>query len=323
MSDNIRKIEFENELSPEENARIDRLLSEVAEEDDAKVDYSAMLKAIKAKAAEEGILVFPKAAAKKKKRGALKRVFMGVSAAAAVFVLGFTALTAMNVIAPKAGFRNQDAYAPEDNKTVTESDHIQANRTACADFTIDPNLVKETSAATEAPAETAYVREATPVPAVPTDEPIIETAEPTVIPTEFATKGGMSGYVAIPGFGEEPETADKLMPDEIPEFMEQKLDDIERKASAFGSDVEGEHIFECRVEENPDPGIPVGVAVYTDGYDGKLSYLWRITDELCLRVEFVGFDRKEAEDLLAGLAAENGGVTAPVITPEPVTEEEY
>ena len=83
MDDKLRTIEFDTELSPEEEAAIDRLLTEAAEADDSEVDYPAMLARIKAAAKEEGIVIFP--SRKEKRARIVKRVFTGFAAVAAVF----------------------------------------------------------------------------------------------------------------------------------------------------------------------------------------------------------------------------------------------
>lgn len=88
MKDNIKELNLENELPPEESAAIDRLLSDFAEAENSEVDYASMLASIKAKARKENISVFPAAG---KKRGTARRVLTGVGAAAAVFVVGLAA----------------------------------------------------------------------------------------------------------------------------------------------------------------------------------------------------------------------------------------
>lgn len=293
MSDNIKKIEYDGELPPRESEAIDRLLSETAAFDDSEVDYSAMLGRIKQKAAEEGILIMPKAKVKKKRPDLVKRIFAGFSAAAAIFVLGFAVLTATNVISPFAKTApQQNAYAPDK--------HTGNEAALFTQTVLRTDFLPDTEKPTGGPSSSNDASKNTPIPV--TEDPAVTEHSPA--PTEFATKGGTSGYVSLPSMEAAPAKAEELVPDELPSCMQSRSDSKSLSAEAYGRDGARQYSYKCTVVENKDPGIPVGVAIYTNCEDGRLTYMWRITEGSCLEVVFEGFTMAEAKDLLYSLAEE-------------------
>lgn len=94
--DDFEEIKNEELLTPEEDARIDAMLTQAADERNAEVDYDAMLAAIKRKASEDGLLVFSPEEKRQKSAPSrlmkrLSHIAMGI-AAACVVGLGVAAL---------------------------------------------------------------------------------------------------------------------------------------------------------------------------------------------------------------------------------------
>ena len=300
MDDKLRTIEFDTELSPEEEAAIDRLLTEAAEADDSEVDYPAMLARIKAAAKEEGIVIFP--SRKEKRARIVKRVFTGFAAVAAVFILGFTVLTATKVITPFDGFSSKTAFddahqSPSGDVIVPGEHHGGKNDVGQNDH----------------PSSTAYVPSSTVDPVIVTPDPIIDpevtpspdqsgmVVEPTPVPTEIAERGSLTGYVWLGTFLGDPADPMYLVPGELPDFMEAEQSDVELFVRAEGKSEEGYKFYSCRVLAEYEVELMIGAARYRANDTGSVHYLWRVTDYTFLEVELIGFDRAEAESLLISL----------------------
>ncbi|MBO4848580.1 MAG: hypothetical protein J5586_05460 [Clostridia bacterium] len=297
MSKKIKNLKPDIELSLEEDAYIDRLLSEAAEADDSEVDYAAMLGRIKAAAKEEGIVIFPSRKAKRAR--VMKRVFTGIAAVAAVFILGFTVLTATKILDPFAGLSldktaNHKPNADEISGTITPGDYHGSqtafvsdhpkNTGSAPDFTYDPVIV------TPDPANTADS----------TFEPV-ETPEvvPTPVPDMFASRGGLTGYVWLGTFLGDPADSMLLVPKDLPEYMEVDISDVELCAKAEGISEEGVfRSFNCRVLPELDDEMMIGAALFRMNDMGLLRYLWRVTDYSFLEVVFIGYTPEDAVSLL-------------------------
>lgn len=298
------------ELAPEESAYIDRLLEETADADDMEVDYDGMLRAIKAKAREEGIVIFP--ASPRRPRFSAKKVIAALSATAAVLAMGLGILlmskTAIKSTAPSAdaepaGTTAQEAYAT--NKT-------QLTAAATHDAQKTPDSVPGTPSS-EAPMPTS--RSATEDPAGPTAEPdpafseiapsITDITENIItMPTGYPIRGGRVDYLLIAAFYAEPENAEQLIPEALPDDMPVKESPDELMvyaASMTAEKHESVRFYSCRITDERDYDLEVGVARCKTGIDGSLEMLWRVTEETWLSVEFKGIEAEFAEQLLTTL----------------------
>ena len=309
MNDKLLNNDFDSELSPAEAASIDRILRETAEFDDSSVDYDAMLNGLKARAKAEGIVVFP-AARTKKKNGLAKRLALGAATAAAVFVVGLSAMFVLNRIGSGASNSSPiEALVPDDAKQ--DGDKTVSN-IVTAKATLGP---KE-----DQPAATEAVRSGSesPISVVDTDAPE-ETLEPdySPFPTEFPTKGGSAGYVDLSSFDEEPAEPEDLVPVDLPTCMnlrqpsEHEFGDPTLSAEAFGEADGQEYSYTCTVVYGLDVELEVGVAMYKyDEESGHITYIWRISEDAYLMVDFDGFTLEDAELLLSSLTEEPVKITA-------------
>lgn len=300
MSKNIKTIEYETAgepfditdlgVSQQDIQAADRLLASVADEDNSRVDYSAMLRRIKAEAMEQGLAA---AAAKKpastaeKRRARTKRILRGVASAAAVFVLGLGVFGVIKAFNGPADDHRGDISA--DNQPVNEATAIA---TQALSSTEPANVISVTPApATDVPSATKDTS-----PAAPTAQP-----EPdyTPLPTEFAIRGGVKGYTYIKGFAS-PDSSEGLIPPAMPEDLTVELYQDEVGYYAYGKTEEGVYrMVMCRlapVQESDD--LPEGVAIYTIKDLGTVAFVWRVNENDLMYVEFEGFDYAEAEELL-------------------------
>lgn len=304
MNDDNRN-EFDIELSPEESAEIDRIMRETAQLDDAEVDYDAILKGVKRRAKKEGIVIFPsKREHGAVRRGVLRAALAGAAVAAAVIAVGFGALSlAKQAFPAPRGDSSVDAYV---------SEPVGANDTKAPAPTsaVISTEATETVNRSTAPAYTV-------VPETP--EPDL-TVDPffTPLPTETAMRGGLTGYVLLDSFDTIPDEIREILPADLPPFMSSKgIEDPFLEAKAYGLAGDEEYLYVCRVMTRDEvellegeAPLGVGVAKYTVSDTGELHYVWRITEDVYLDVEFSGFDRLTAEELLLELAADETDAAA-------------
>ena len=278
---------------------MDRLLASVSAEDNSRVDYDGMLKRIKAEAREEGIVVFPSAAARKRK-GLVKRLALGAATAAAVFVVGLAVMLVLRTVLgdDASGGISADVDAFASNAPAENHD----------------SAVAETAKATRRPADSVKI---TGAPAEtpdtvkkPDEDPVsADTPELSPFPTEFPMRGGSAGYVELDPFADEPEAPSDLVPLDLPSCMNVapsyalSTDEPNLFAEAFGEDDGKAYSYNCTVVYDLDVDLEVGVAMYKyDEESGHITYIWRITEEAYLVVDFDGFTVEEAQELLASLA---------------------
>ena len=223
---------------------------------------------------------------------------LAVVVAAAVLAVGFGALTLAKQAFPQSK-GNNDVIA---DATVSEEANASlktAKAPSPTSAVIDPE-----------PTEEAY-HTASAVPA--TMEPDL-TEDPflTPLPTETAMKGGVMGYVLLDSFDFEPDEIREIVPDDLPVFMVTKgIEDPVLEAKSYGKVEDTEYYYECRrlsvfdVEQG-ETDIELGVGVARYSYDETaltLHYLWRISENSFLSIDFLGFDRYSAEDLLLSMAS--------------------
>lgn len=281
MKDNIKELNFESELSPEESAAIDRILSDCAEAENSEVDYASMLASIKARARKERISVFAPA----KKKNTAKRVFTGIGAAAAVFVVGLAAFAVIRALPfPGASGKYASAdHAPQGDKVVETAE--------IGNVLPDPGKT--------VPGVTAEAKDpGAAVIATPDPEPVNTEDAADALPTLCPIKGGIVGYVRLTDFLSEPTCSAQLVPDMLPEFMEFKLGEAELFAAAYGMEDEVKYSYSCRVAEAPEEEFDIGIARFIELESGSLTYLWHVCEGVYLEVEFAGFDRAAAEEML-------------------------
>lgn len=304
MKDNIKELDIENELSPEGSEAIDRLLSDFARSENSEVDYGSMLASIKSKARSEGISVF---APVKKRRNTVKRVLTGVGAAAAVFVIGLAAFAVIRTL-PFPGMNSHSAALEPGgagDKVVESGDSSHGN------VLPDPGKTGvDTKTETKDPSGVAE-----PVSTAMPDFIDDEAPLPTIVPI----RGGIMGYVRLTDFLADPVYSAQLVPDFLPEFMELKLGEAELYASAYGVEDKTEYLYTCRVVEAPEEGFDIGVARFTEKETGELTYLWHVSEDVYIEVEFTGFDREAAEELLLSIVLCNTEDILPY-TPAPTEE---
>lgn len=290
-----------SELTPEEEAAIDRILREHANAENDGIDYAAIHDAILRKAREEGISVFAKPAKPAEKGGKagnnekperkaawVRYALTGLAAAAAVFVIGFAMFTILRDAFGTEKRSGQTAYTPDDGRPA---DGVVSS----AEPAVRTEGIKGTS-----------------TPGIATFDPAVEThstdtiPEPTPIPTEYPVRGGVGGYVELASFTAEPADSTWLIPAELPEYMPYVCSETELFVTAAGKSEEGVSRYECRILRADDSlanaSLGIGCASYqTNEFSGTVKYLWRVTEESWLSVEFAGFDREQAEEILLSL----------------------
>ena len=303
--DMIRNVP-ETELSPEEFEAIDRILAGVAAEDDSRVDYSGMLRRVKEKAREQGIVVFP--AARAKKRGGLvKRIALGAATAAAVFVVGLAALLVLKTVL------GDDAESPAADVDAYVSDKADSENAV-------KEPVKNTAVVTSRPLDGTknpgtYNPPAAESTSEPADPAFTLLPDISPLPTEFPTKGGSAGYVELESFESDPSDSSDLVPADLPTCMnvmpprEALPTDSAISAEAYGEDAGKEYSYTCTVVYDLDVELGIGVAMYKyDEQTGHITYIWRISEEAFLVADFDGFTPEEAQELLASLTELSGRV---------------
>lgn len=279
------EMELDTELSPEEEAALDRFMRETAEKDSADIDFDGLHTRILEAAKKEGIVVFPKRA-KSSRDSFIRRMLPGAAAAAAVFVVGLAVLAILNRL-PKSGTPNgQTAYAD----TPTGGDKVV--------FTDAPRMTESMLLPTNIAEPTALV--------IPTESFDIDNStkapEITALPTEYPVKGGTAGYTVLASFTQDPVSSLELLPDGYSDrFKKVVAEEDALSASATGEDEDGLVFYSCRVTD-VDDSIAVGVARYTLNEAGLLRFVWRVTEDCCLDIIVEGFDRPAAEELLLTLA---------------------
>ena len=72
-------------------------------------------------------------------------------------------------------------------------------------------------------------------------------------------------------------------------------------ASMTAEKHESVRFYSCRITDERDYDLEVGVARCKTGVDGSLEMLWRVTEETWLSVEFKGIEAEFAEQLLTTL----------------------
>ncbi|MCR5611516.1 MAG: hypothetical protein K6F68_06780 [Clostridiales bacterium] len=295
MSDEKLKIEEEimtdEPLSEEEEAELDRLLKMTAEEDDAKVDYGAIHDAVIERARGEGIAIFPVSKAEKRKK-AVRRVLAGVGTAAAVFAIGFFALSVIKQNFPFLGSRV--------NHAAPQADSGNDNKEAYASFApaTDAPVISFPAAHTHIPPVVTEVPE-TPGPTAPTKGDVLKTP----LPTEYFVENTKVGYLLVCPFTIDPVDSPELLP-ELPEYFETEVLDTELCACAYGEKDGKECYYKCFASKYlyPDAAIGVGVARMTVEEDeGLIHFTWRVTETCWLEVYFEGFTEAEAIALLKTL----------------------
>ena len=283
MNDKMKETEYE--LSPEEEAFIDRALRETADADTAEVDSEAIYDAIMKRARGEGISVFAKPA---KKKSSYKRVWTGFAAAAAVFVVGLAVIAVL-----KNGFGFVFDKSAEPNSETDPREHTVAVNTdkpktdvmsTAPVMTLKPS--QDVSLFTPGPTENIAV--------IPSNSPI---------PTEYPTKGGgWVGYTILNAFSEDPANAEDLIPASLPDFMLTKPSQTELSVMSYYKNEYGEEwSYTCAASEVSDVQLGVGAARFTVNSDGSLRFVWRVTETCWLDAGFTGFEFDEAWDILLTL----------------------
>ncbi|MBQ4446925.1 MAG: hypothetical protein II897_01355 [Clostridia bacterium] len=310
MNNNEFEYELNTELSPEETACIDRLLHETAEAEDSEVDYSGMLRAIKARAKEEGIVIFP-AANKKAPRFTAKRVIASLGTAAAALAMGLAVLAVI-----KSGTKSSLPHSAMNDGEKSSS----AAQTASVDMSVAPGkteslvtAVPVTAAPATEPPLTTEIPE-TPEPAAPATEIIpspsdkesypIVTEVTISVPTGYPTRGGYVDYSLIAAFTDAPDSADQLIPTAMPEDMPVKESPDELMVYAASKEQTknvSARFYSCRVTDERDESLEVGVARSTVSNDGSITMLWHAAEDTWLRIEFKGIEEEYAEQLLKSL----------------------
>ncbi len=311
MNKDYMENEIFSPLTPEEERAIDRILSSAADAEDREVDYSAIYRRVRARASKQGLSVFSPA---RKKKRSLRRVFTGVAAAAAMLVVG---LGAYGVL--KSGLL----------PAVFEKSADKGEHTAVANTEMRGG--SSSASASTAPAATVCATQSSPFTLV-TEPPATEipaaTLEPvTPEPTEYVDPTLAFGYVELGAFDSDPEAAGELVPDLLPDPGEVKelpsVSDQPLEAHVMGILNGEEYNYTCAVMPEVDEELEVGFARYEQTPDGELTYIWRVTEDTCLRVSLTSFDREGAERLLSKLALDNrvAAMRRALPTPDPKTEE--
>ena len=328
MNEQNRSNEIIDLSSAREEAAVSRVIKAAAEFDDSKVDYEAMLRGIKARAAEEGLVIFPaqkaqsKQSEKAKKRIGLRRVLAGVATAAAVFALGLGTLSVIK------GFNNSAPSAPDIREEQQAYNDQPAESGKKGGDTVVVTAIPSSAPVsdTKSPAQPTQPQESCTAEPAPTEEPL---PEETAFPTEFTMGNGLVGFIELGSFDSVPENVEDLLPELLPTFMEvadptvTEQDEEPFAARAMGTNEEGkDYYYTCLVEETPDEELAIGVARYELSEGGQLSYLWRVTKDTCLRINLSAFEKTTADMMLSMLAVENNQRRMPAPESEKVEEGE-
>lgn len=295
MNDETLKNNPDTELSPEVDAAMHRLLSDVSERDNSGVDYERILGDIKRKAASENIVVFPSAKTAKKRRNLAR--FAAV-AAAAFLMIGAASLVASHMLNKENNYSASMDAAVSNPPESAKIDDKQASAFTPIPTSVITNAPEEHNYEINTEAAFAVATEPVIISEMPTDEPI----EFSPFPTEFPTRDGVAGYVEIEAPESEPLEPSELIPSELPEFMDVKESTDPFEAFAYGNSDDEEYCYTCQMLHDIDAELDIGVAQYNiNDFSGTISYLWRISEDTFLYVEFTGFDRERTEGILASL----------------------
>ena len=324
MNDEMNR--FLYELTPEEEAAVDRIITDAANEADFDVDYASIYRAVKARAAEEGLVVFPRAerraekAARKarKKNKTLRRVLTGLTAAAAALVIGFGVYGILNGNILPGALDAKDA--PGEQTAIVETTEKMRGGSSSAPtqetFTEEPAVTQEPVKATQ-----MNVIPVTQTPVQPTEEVI------TPEPTEYLADDFEMGFVDLGAFDTTPEDMLELVPGLLPdqEQMSGTAGSIDEplQVNIVGT-VDGEgYDYTCEVLPEVDEELEVGVARWEQTAEGALTYIWRVTEDTCLKINLTAFDREGAEMLLSRFALDNriAARMRALPTPEPTPGE--
>ena len=269
----------------------DKLLASIADECDREVDYSGMLRRIKAEAMEKGLASqLAKKPEKKAKdtRGRINRIIRIAASAAAAFVLGLGVLGVIHAL------NNAPGTKPANDANDHQA-YVSAEPTAQP---ADNDLRSEPIATRGADAvQQTTVPMATEVYVMPTEE-VYATPDTTPLPSEFAVRGGLKGYTYIKGF-ETPETSEELIPPAMPHYMVTEPAKEGLGFTAAGKDEFGSACYiTCKLVDSDEYDLPEGVAIYTLHDDGRVGYVWRVNENSLMYIDFEGFEYSEAEMLL-------------------------
>ncbi len=283
MNKDINEIEYE--LSPEEEAFIDRALRETADAANRDVDFGAIHDSILKKARGEGISVFAKPAGKK---SSARRVWTGVAAAAAVFVVGLAVIAVL-----KNGF----GFVFDKQSPSVSGDEPNEHTVAVSTDKPGRKGGVNTDLATALPTQSAAV--ITPKPTENVD--VLPTSSP--VPDEYPTRdGGWIGYTILNTFTTAPAGAEDLIPEALPDFMLTKASPTELSVKSYYMSEYGEEwIYTCTASELGDTRLGVGAARFTVDPDGSVRFVWRVTETCWLDASFKGFEFDEAWDILLTL----------------------
>lgn len=294
MSDEKLKIEEETltdePLSSEEEAEIDRILKMASAEDDAKVDYKAIHDAVIEKARGEGIALFPTQRTGKRKK-TLWRVLTGVGAAAAVFVVGFFAISLIDRSFTSLG-RSNSFDAPH------EVDNLGSKDAYVPTSAPSSEPASETGMPSSADPTVIIDIPATADPTFPAKGEVLTTP----LPTDCLNNSAKVGYVLVCPFTTDPVDPSELLP-ELPGSYEAEFIGTELYASAEGVYNGSEYYYKCFVSRFyfSDASLGVGVARMTVEETGLIHFIWRVTEDCRLEVYFEGFTETEAIALLKTL----------------------
>ena len=293
MNEETMKNEYE--LSPAEEAELDRLLRETAEADNKEVDFDAIHDAVLKKAREKGIYVFPaKKAAKRpaaKKSGLARSIWTGAAAAAAVFVIGFTLFAVLNGINGNSS-NNKTAYGESNDSAVKHGDAVvtKAPETSVPEESFEPAFTPDTVM--------------TLAPVTPTADAARITLE-TPLPTEYPMRGGVAGYTLLAPFTVNAEEPAELLPELLPEIRELTSSDEELTITAAGENEGRDWCYKCRVlssdSEEADTSLGVSVARYTTDFAGIIRYVWRVSEDSWLEITLIGFEREAIDEMLLSI----------------------
>ncbi len=301
MNNDFNNFGIDTELSPRESAAIDSIMKHAADRENGEVDYNAMLASIKRRAADEGIVVFP-AGRKAKKESIWKRIALGAATAAAVFVVGLSVLFVLDSLSSGGQSSNHSsAEAFVSGEPSGSKQGSSPSITALSTKAPSPGIKKETSS----PNEVESAHSAAPV-SRETDS--AESPELSPFPTEFTMRGGSAGYLDLSSFENEPDNADDLVPADLPSCMVvmPQVDDLPESPNlsvqAAGESDGKTYSYTCMSVSDLVVDLDVGVAMYKyDEESGHITYIWRISEDTFLVVDFDGFDLESAEELLSSL----------------------
>ncbi|MBO4384443.1 MAG: hypothetical protein J5854_03355 [Clostridia bacterium] len=292
MSDEKLKTEeelmTEEPLSPEEEAEIDRLLKMTAEEDDAKVDYRAIHDAVIEKARGEGVAVFAAPKSKEGRGRIFRRVLAYAGAAAAVFVVGFFAVSVLKENFPFLSDLNK-SFAPNEAVPRESDKHAYIGD---SEATRAP-LAAETETAADYPTVTELP--SAPAPTAVVKSGVLETP----LPTECFTENAKTGYLLVCPFTIDPVDSPELLP-ALPGDYTTEESDTELYVFAEGRRGGSEYYYKCYAIMNyyPSAALGVGVARMTVDDSGLIHVTWRVTEDCWLEIWLEGFTEAEATALL-------------------------